>query len=58
MCARSSVIEEGLEDNTAGPHPELELAVREGAHAPPSCSWSTCAKSWNLAPSTLNQPQC
>ena len=23
-----------------------------------SCSWSTCAKSWNLAPSTLNQPQC
>ena len=26
-CARSSVIDEGLEDNIVRPHPEQELAV-------------------------------
>ena len=35
-CARSSVIDEGLEDNIVRPHPEQELAVCEGRHAPPA----------------------
>ena len=35
-CARSSVIDEGLEDITVRPHPEQELAVREVPQAPPA----------------------
>ena len=30
-CARSSVIDEGLEDNIVRPHPEQEVAVQAGS---------------------------
>ena len=52
-CARSSVIDEGLEDNTVRPHPERELAVREGPHAPPAPrQYVPRAGTWRPARST------
>ena len=62
--ARSSVIDEGLEDVTVRPHPEQELAVRDGPHAPPSLLlhapvvqvWIV-ARSWKSGSST-SLPRC